>query len=448
MLLLLAFAAPADAAVVVHSHSGQFIVQSPQATPPSLARVAPPSTNSILTLHPDPLAVSAERIKTAVLAELGRPDRWQGRVFLTVDPRGVRGWQATPVARRYTDGWQYSLPLPQEIDGLTLIRSMVHVLLLEIANRDPGPNLPEIPVWLIEALTGQVLSRVGPDPLAKPNTVSGKYGNAIGQLVSTMSERALAEDDRQLLKLAFSAPPPSFEELSLPTFESLRPADGDRYRACCQLLFVSLRSLPQGEQLLGNFLGQLPRHLNWQTAFLNAYAPVFPKLLDIEKWWALTVQRVRIAHGGSRLPGSTGVAWLEDLGTVEVEVRESARGPLRRERLSLQRLIADWAFPRQVPVLTARQAQFRRLAPSLPDELRVLAEDYAGVLADYIGRRTRLGYQPGLPGQAAAELASLMRATLGALDTLETRRRALGPQVPAPVETRTEPTPAPVAGDR
>jgi hypothetical protein len=430
LALLLAFATPADAAVTVHSRSGQFVVQSPQATPPSLARVTPPSTNSVLTLHPDPLAVSGERIKTAVLAELGCPDRWQGKIFLSIDPRGRPGSPITPVARQYGDGWQYSLRLPQEVEGTALIRGLVHVLLLELANRNPGPHVPEIPVWLIEALTGQVLSRVGPDPLAKPNRVSGKYGNAIGQLTSTLSERGLADEDRKVLDLALSRMLPSFEELSLPAVERLGGAELDRYRACCQLLFVSLRQLPQGNQLLVGFLGQLPRHLNWQTAFLSAYGSVFARFLDIEKWWALTAQRVNIARGRTLLPGHTGLAWLGDLAGFEVEVRDSAQAPVRRERVTLQRVIADWGFSRQVPVLNARGSQFRRLAPNLPGDLRVLAEGYADTLSDYVGERTRLGYQPGLPGQTAAALANIMRTTLGRLDTLDARRQALAPAPP------------------
>jgi hypothetical protein len=441
--LLVAVAPAADAAVSVHSHSGQFIDQSPQATPPSLARVVPPSTNSMLTLHPDPLAVSGERIKSAVLAELGWPDRWQGKIFLSIDPRGRPVAQPTPVARRYSDGWQYSLPLPQEIEGTALIRGLVHVLLLEMANRNPGPNVPEIPVWLIEALTGQVLSRVGPDPLAKPNPVSGKYGNALGQLVSTMSERGLADEDRKVLDLALSQTLPSFEELSLPAYEHLHGAELDRYRACCQLLFVSLRRLPQGDHLLAAFLGQLSQHLNWQTAFLSAYAPVFPRLLDIEKWWALTAQRVNVARGQVLLPGHTGLAWLGDLAGFEVEVREAANAPVRRERVTLQRVITEWGFSRQGPVLTVRQEQFRRLAPNLPGDLRVLAEGYADTLSDYVGQRTRLGYQPGLPGQTAAALASILRTTFARLETLDARRQALAPVAPA---NRSSATPAPVPG--
>ena len=58
--------------------------------------------------------------------------------------------------------------------------------------------------------------------------MSGKYGNAIGQLTSTLSERGLADEDRKVLDLALSRMLPSFEELSLPAVERLVQGDAPR----------------------------------------------------------------------------------------------------------------------------------------------------------------------------------------------------------------------------
>lgn len=427
----------AAAAVAVHSRSGQFIVQSPQPTPPTLSRVSPPSTNALVALHPDPLAVSAERIKAAVLAELGWPDRWKGKVFLAIEPRAAPVLMPVPTARRYADGWQYGLRLPQQIEGPALIRGVVHVLLLEMANRSPGPQVPEVPVWLVEALTGQVLARIGPDPLAAPNSLSARYGRSIGELVSTLRERALVDEEREIIDRALSGGLPSFEDLSLPGPAQLRGAEAEKYRACCQVLFVSLRGLPRGEALLGSFLSQLPQHLNWQTAFLSAYSGVFPRLLDVEKWWALVALRVHAARGRVDIPARTALGWIEDLCVVEVEVRESPQVPVRREMVSLQRVITDWPFARQSALLKARQSQFRLLAARAPEHLRGLAQRYADALEEYVQHRARLGWQPGLPGQAQAEFGHILRTVTAHLEALDVERAVLAGRA-----TRANPAPA------
>lgn len=428
------------AAVAVHSRSGQFIVHSPDPTPPSLARVGPPNTNSVLTLHPDPLAVSCERIKTAVLAELGLPDRWQGKVHVTIDPRAPRETFPVALAHRYGDGWHYSLRLPREIEDVAGVRGVVHAVLLELANRTPGPNLPEVPLWLVEALTGQVLSRVGADPLARPNQVTGKYGDALGQLVATLSERGLAQEDRRVLDLARTHGLLTFEEISLPTPERLSGPALEHYRACCQILFVALRNLPQGSQRLTAWLARLSRYLNWQTAFLDVYAPVFPRLLDLEKWWALTARRLGVSAGDSTLPTRLGTAWLEDLVVVDVVVRTARNAPPQRRRLSFQQILTDWDYPNQLAIFRQRSQALRRLATSTSGDVRALVEGYASVLESYLAGRDRLRYLPGLRGQGPALRANLVANTLARLNGLDARRRELTPPPAQPALETPSPT--------
>lgn len=428
------------AAVAVHSRSGQFIVHSPDPTPPSLARVGPPNTNSVLTLHPDPLAVSCERIKAAVLAELGLPDRWQGKVHVTIDPRAPPETTPTVVARRYGDGWHYALRLPREIEGAALVRGVVHAVLLELANRTPGPHLPEVPLWLVEALSGQVLSRVGADPLARSNPVTGKYGSALGQLVATLSERGLAEEDRRVLELARAHGLLTFEEISLPAPERLSGPAREHYRACCQILFVALRNLPQGSQRMTALLARLPRYLNWQTAFLEVYAPVFPRLLDLEKWWALTAQRLGASAGQSTLPARLGAAWLEDLVVVDVVARATRNAPPQRQRLGFQQILTEWDYPNQRAIFRQRSQALRRLAVSTPGDVRALVEGYASVLENYLAGRDRLRYQPGLRGQGPALLASLVANTIARLNVLDARRRELAPPPAQPAWETASPT--------
>ncbi len=438
------------AAVAVHSRSGQFVIHASAPTPPSLARVAPSGTetNRTLPLYPDPLAVSCERIKAAVLAELGLPDRWRGKIHVTIDPRAPVEAFPAAAGRRFSDGWHFSLRLPTEIEAPALVRGVVHAVVLEWTLRQGGARLPEIPFWLLEALTGQVLSRVGPDPVARPNPVTGKYGNALGQLVATLSERNLAEEDRRVLDLIRTRGLLTFEDLSLPTPERLTGPALEHYRACSQVLFVALRNLPQGRARLAAFLTRLPQYLNWQTAFLDAYAPLFPRLLEVEKWWALTAQRLGVSPGFSVSTVRLGTAWLEDLLQVELVLRPAPGRPPVRRKLTLQQTLSDLNFLQQQALLVPRVQALHRLAQATPGPAAELARAYARTLESYLAARQRLGYQPGLRGAATIQLSGLVRDTLNQLETLDARRQELrelpsapGPGASAAAEERPSPAP-------
>lgn len=430
----LAAASAEGLAYTVHSRSGQFIVHSATPTPPSLARVAPTGTetNRLIPLYPDPLAVSCERIKSAVLAELRLPDRWRGKVHVTIDPRAPADAFPAATGRRYLEGWHFALRLPPEIEPPTLVRGVVHAVLLEIILRQPAPRAPEVPLWLLEALTGQVLSRVGPDPVARPNPITGKFGNTVGQLVGTLRERGPAEEDQRVLGLIRTHGWLTFEDISLPVPERLSGPSAEHYRACCQTLFVALRNLPQGPSRLNAFLARLPQHLNWQTAFLEAYAPLFPRLLEVEKWWALVGQQLGAPTSDLETNARLGAAWLEDLLSVEVVTRSAPGAAVNRQTVTFADVLQSWDFPRQRTLFAARSQALRRLARVVPDPVAGLALAYAQTLEQYVAARQRLSYQPGLRGAQALHLAALLESTRTQLETLEARRRELHPAPPMP----------------
>ncbi len=429
---LVAGAATAQARTV-HSRSGQFIIHSPDPTPPSLGRVATigSETNQLIPLYPDPLVVSCERIKSAVLAELRLPDRWRGKVHVTIDPRAPAEAFPSATGRRYLEGWHFALRLPAEIEAPALVRGVVHAVLLELILRQPAPQAPEVPLWLLEALTGQVLSRVGPDPVVRPNPITGKYGPTVGQLAGTLRERRPAEEDQRVLNLIRTRGWLTFEDISLPGPERLTGPAVEHYRACCQTLFVALRNLPQGPSRLTTFLSRLPHHLNWQTAFLEVYAPLFPRLLEVEKWWALVGQQLGAPTSDLETNARLGAAWLEDLLNVEVATRAAPGAAVTRQTLSFTDVLGQWDFTRQRAFFSARSQALRRLARVVPQPVAQLALAYAQTLDQYVAARLRLGYQPGLPGARTLALATLLESTRTQLETLEARRRELHPAPPA-----------------
>ncbi len=411
--------------VTVYSRSGQFIVHSLHPTASSLAGVSPVGTNKLIWLQPDPVAVSCERIKASLLAELGLPDRWRGKIHLNITPQTRPILFPTAAAARFSDGWQYSLRLPQEMEGTAFVRGLVHALLSEFANRTPGPNAPEIPFWLVEGLTGEILSRVGPDPLAKPNALTGKYGSALGLIQGTTSDRRPARESREFLDRFTSQPILSFEEISLPSSAQLAGAALEHYRMSCQVFFAALQRLPGGRAALVSMLEQLPRHLNWQTAFLSAFRSQFAGMLDVEKWWALTNQRVTTTVKGFTLAPDAALRWLEDLLSVTVTVQETRDAPVVRRALTLQTVITEWDYAEQPPVLSGRLHQLRALLGALPPAVKPLAADYANALQTYLEQRGRVGLQPTLPGLAQANLSDAVRTAVGTLDALDRRREEI-----------------------
>src|SRR5512140_3656676 len=70
------------AAVVTQSRSGQFLVHSETATTPSLMRGPSSAGGTLVSLEPEPVAVFCERIKQALLRELGLGDHWQGQIHV------------------------------------------------------------------------------------------------------------------------------------------------------------------------------------------------------------------------------------------------------------------------------------------------------------------------------------------------------------------------------
>ena len=434
------------AAVSVHSRSGQFVIQSSRATPSSLGQITVASTNRPpLILQPDPLSVSCERIKSALLAELGAPDRWRGKIYVTIDPRARAVPFPTVVALRYADGWQYALRLPPELDGRALVRGVVHALLTEIANQHSDPGAPEIPVWLVEALTGQIFNRIGPDPLAQLNPLTGKYGTGLGQLQAALRERQPANELQSLLRLLESRPLLTFEEISLPSPALLEADSLAHYGACAQLLFASLRELPGGARCFATMLAQLPRHLNWQTAFLAGFQRHFARLLDVEKWWALTTQRLRAFSGQPVLSPATGLLWLDDLLRVPAEVQAAPGLASQRRVVPLQTVVVEWDPPLQPRILALRARQLRQLAPSLPPEPQTLALGYADALQGYLEQRNQVRSQPSLRGLASYQTGLAVRTAVARLDALDAQRLELrtrlgqAPLTPPP----TQPLPTP-----
>lgn len=443
-LLVAALILPAPArGVTVFSRSGQFVVQSRYASASSLSLVGVQADSGRVVLQPEALAVGCERVKAALLSELGLPDQWRGKIHVKLRTATAPDQLPVASASQYSDGWHFALVTPDELRPEELVRSLVMVLLLELADRVPGPYGAEMPLWLSEGLTAEVLAQVGPDLMPSQTLMVAKMGGQFGQLSSAARLLVLSEnptavrrrmreqgewgvgvevrganraDTRQRMREQGAL---TFEELSLPVPAALRGDAVRRYRDSAQAFLNELRALPDGDRLLREMLGGLTRCLNWQTAFLAAYHSHFKTLLEVEKWWALASNRFATEGTGEIWPASRAAAAMNEVLSVTVATMSGPGVVSQRERLSLTESMTRLDLSRFARLIGLKQRQFGVLAIHSPPELASLCQEYGSLLTIYLGLHNRQIQEDGgrvLPGQGQQRLLDRLAHSLEGLD--------------------------------
>jgi hypothetical protein len=410
-------------------------------------------------VQPDPLAVSAERIKQRLLTELEAQDQWRGRIHLNILLSLPAGYHPVLTSAQFTDGWQYSVRLPTSLDREALVRGILQALLTEIANRTPGIRPAELPAWLVHGLAAYFLHGGGPDVVFETNDVLSKVADGWTEVGTTIrvqaSDRELIRLREQLAQLLTPAilhrlgdagiqdlrvhfdnrPPLAFNELSLPDAELLWGEDAPRFRASAQLFTLQLLSLPEGPQMMRALIANLTRAMNWQTAFLAAYSSVFSTPAEVEKWWA-----VSSAGFSSRDESKT---WstaetLERLTLLlDTPVRTTKPGEPVPETvtLTLQRVIATLEVPTQLRILRDKLVQLRFLQGRASRESLALVTGYVDLLDRYVAQRPKAGAGVTVKGEREVNLRILLRTTEARLATLDRRRANAVAKASGPPET-------------
>jgi len=422
-------------ALATRSRSGQFVVHSENPTVPTLRQPAQVDS-ALVWLEPDPLIVSCERIKQGLLRQLGLTDRWEGQIHLWLSPRVVANAAPPVVSTRYPEAWRYDVNLPQQADPTALLRTLVYTLLTEYANRFPGSHAAELPIWFIEGLTGQLMAVGGPDLVFQPNALVQKAGEGWAQLQATTRNQRLADARIATRRYLGAHPALSFNELSLPIPELLNGTNLEHYRVCARLFVGELQRMPGGEQRLQSMLGQLTSTLNWQTAFLRAFEPTFPQLLEVEKWWAVTLAAFLERDEFHAWPLELSLKRLEEVLRVEIEVRSGPGDPPQRDRLTLTEMINRWALAQQAPVLQTKLNQLTALQTDVAQPVVPIVVGYRAALSAYLEQRVRKPPAPAPRGRPATELSVVTRDTLRRLEDLDRQRASLATAPPQPPTAR------------
>ena len=395
------------------SVSGQFIVSTLPDSRPYLQRPDVGTNAGLLRLTPSLLAVSAERFKAALRAQLGlaADAPWNGKIFLVLRPAHSPDEPVSIAAQPFIRNWNCRLELPDLISRNRCARALSAGLLLEFANRGTSVNsraaIP--PDWLVEGLARQV---IGASETGVILTAPGKNVNGIPQ--TRLDEKRRGVDPlaaaRNVLQ---NSPALTFGQLCWPVDAQMDGADGGVYFASAQLFVHDLLALPDGPAKVRALLTELPAHENWQSAFFAAFGGNFRRPLDVEKWWSLRVVRFAMRAPGPRWTPAVSRDKLDAALAVPVNVRYSSNALPAYAEISLQAVLQNFPPDRQAEVFQTRLRDLDLIQLRLTPELAPVADGYRSVLAEFLGaRRNTARHRP-----------SGTAATAKQLDALDARRR-------------------------
>lgn len=421
------------------SVSGQFMVLTARSTFPEEQPPPFAANTNFVSFDPALLAVSCERIKQALCRELGVSGAWRGTVRIVLHPARNPDELVTIVSQWFKDGWNYRVELPDTVERARYMRTMVNVLLLELANRNAGDRSAEIPLWLTEGLT-QILLTLPATDLTPPRPRFGPSGPAF---MPTIVDSRPVDSLKVLRETLCKRPLLTIADLSWPTDETFTGEAGEVYRANAQLFVSELLRLNDGRPCIQAMLDGLSQCYNWQTAFFRAFQSHFERQLDLEKWWAL-----QAAHFIGRDPAqawSPQESWdkLDAILQTSVVIHRSAVELPERAQVPLATIISEWDHDRQTPVLQDKLRELEQARLRMPQELARLADEYRQLIAGYLEMREKIGFVLPTARPTTPTLKGLLRDTLKQLDALESKRRALQPQPTAPIALTNPPVALP-----
>lgn len=406
-----------------HSVSGQFVVYAPS-TPLAAALLSKLAASPAhIQLDPSLLTVSCERIKQLLWRKLDDKPSWRGKIFLNLHSAGTKNDLIRIVSEKYVDGWRYRAELPAVIERERFVRVITQLLLVEIANRRADTRCTQIPLWLVEGLSRELLASGEMEIILQPPSWNVNGVTIRPQTVNAQRPHPLARA-RAVLG---ARPPLTFEELSWPEEDQLRGEAAEVYQCSAQLFLDRLLEFKDGPACLRATIAELPHYLNWQLAFLQGFKPHFERPLDIEKWWAMQVTQFT----GRELTQTWSLdeSWnkLDEIIRAPVQVRTASNALPLRTRVNLQTLLRSSNGIEQAQFYRQKLAALDSLRVRVSQELVGLVDEYRQAIGAYLQKQASTapfqprGKQGGLVVNAPAQ--ELIRR----LDVLEARRKAARP---------------------
>ena len=271
----------------------------------------------------------------------------------------------------FSDGWQYTVVVPDRIEWTRWVRAMAEVVLLDQANPDPRRDLAPIPLWLSEGASQLLVSSSGRELVPEPNREFKELGRHFDPLPAILGRL----EGRSIL---------DFATLSFPSESTLSDeAQFVAYQASAALLVHELPRNAAQSDSIRSLLGQLQSHLNWQSAMLQAWSGRFHTLLEVEKWWAVQ-SSFRQLRNPSKL-------WSKDATLVQLRsilLESVASGGTNQiaaaaSTLRLSDVVLNWEFTSQAEVLERKLTQLANLFPLADPDLVPLIQETHQILSEY-----------------------------------------------------------------
>lgn len=408
----------------MRSVSGQFSIYDLRSNPDGTPPQTPAEQSQDLNLEPPFLVVSCERIKQALYEELEAGRDWDGNIHVFLRPTRSALDTAQINAERLGNKWHYRVELPDRMGRAQFTRTVVQVLLLELANRSARERSAEIPLWLSEGLTQELLAAHEAELILPPPT------RTVGVMLVAPTQLQKRNPDslataRRVLR---TQPAATLAELSWPEPEKFSRPQAEVFQCSAQLFTTELLGLKRGAEQLRQFIRLLPEFYNWQTAFLRSYQDQFPNQLALEKWWALQSAYFAGRDQQQLWTVEESAAKLADVLHTTVAVRTKAKELPVRTDVPLQVVIREWDTPRQIAALQNKLTELAQVRRRVAPEFMSLVNDYAVVLDDYLTKRKRSSSTFGNFFSLPPSIKNIAAEAAQQLDALDVRRTA----IPAP----------------
>ncbi len=368
------------------------------------------------------LAVTCERVKSALLAELGAQDRWQGRVSIFLHQAHRLGETIVIASSDSQGDWTYFVNLPDTVERSRLVSALVDVMLLEMANRK-AQRSAEIPPWLSEGLTQQLMKESMGGLVTEMPREGTQNIHTSTEMLDGRSVPVLEEAHEVLL----GRPPLTMEELSWPRGET---EEDPVFRSSAQLFVCRLLELKDGRQCLQNMVSELALHLNWQISFLDAFHAQFASALELEKWWALCLVNFTGRDVAQTWPHAESWQKLDEALRTGADVRTAVDEMPLRTQVTLQSVITGWGYTMQAQVLRLKIRQLGLLRESVSQDLAGLTDSYRQVLQNYLQAREKSGAFRTTTAERVLGPDKLALDAIRVLNALDAEREALrnGPE--------------------
>lgn len=410
---------PMAGMIAVRSRSGQFVVYGNPPQPQPAGRVTDPLGTNFVRLEPALVAVSCERIKQALLGELGAPDRWRSKFYIVLHP-GVAPDQTIQVSSsRFANGWLYRVDTPAAIAPDRFVRTIVRLLLVEWINRFNSGDMVDAPAWLSEGTAELVLDHSAldllvPPPVPRPFSLRVSTTVRQGWLTNHMVRA------HQFLR---SHEPLGLDALLAPTQAVLFGEAALAFRYSAQLLVSELLQLQAGRASICGFLDGLAFGPDQQSVLLRAFAPHFAGYADMAKWWEL-----KTYHFTSRdlrmqtWPLTDALKKLDDILTMPVLTRSDTNSTTARITTTIQSVLRDnWGQPWLKDTLQFKSAQLQALQLRVPLEIVGLVVEYRKLLQNIAARAPRKQ----TPTASSRAAQAFVNRAISQLNALDVRRAAL-----------------------